>query len=500
MQVEPIGTITMCFPHVDEETRFVLQLVMNEAENLGDFTECLCDRVCAEASPPLLEYLAVYFAWWLDWYTLIDRLESLGKVNDLTRHLLLMSQARRGEEVSWEDLRKAIRQALIAAPNDWIASHLYLAWRYLAESYYPETDIDIQPIEVITSSIEKNKDMKCFKSYLSFFRARSYEREGRLNEAADEYRQTIGIAREFDDQLMAVDVMLAYAANIRQSDVKQAIDLLISSRELCQRLGYKSGVSNILLNLGFIMQFRGELNAAIDYVLDFEAIREHLGLPIQLPRTFIASLYNQYGKGEQAYQYAKSAVDSSGTKSFIRMLPRMHAELAWALINLSRYDEASAELATAYEFASKTADSGQMIWVRLVDGILDKNEKHFDSAHSIFKEILKTLENDPIPVFQNICLLNLTEIEIELLTDVFLKKNSDVSGPWMTELVKHAEKNDLPGIAARSLLLKAELRRRQGRYDEIRTLLKQVQVTAKVPSMKYLNELVISMFPEINMT
>jgi tetratricopeptide (TPR) repeat protein len=178
----------------------------------------------------------------------------------------------------------------------------------------------------------------------------------------------------------------------------------------------------------------------------------------------------------------------------------MHAELAWALINLGRYEEANTELATAYETASKSGDSVQMMWVRLIDGIHDKAERHFDNANLIFKEILKDLENDPLPVLQNICLLNLTEIEIEMLTDVSLKKNSDESGPWMARLVEHAEKHDLPGIAARALLLKAELRRKQGRFDEVRKLLSAVQKTSEAPSMRYLNDLAISMFPDIIIT
>ena len=490
----------MCFPHVDEETRSVLQSVMNKAENFADFAEMLCDRVCTEISTPLLLYFAFYFAWWIDWYTLCDKLESAEKVNDLAQHLLLLSKARRGESVSWDDSRKSVKQALIAAPNDWMASHLYLAWRLLAEDYYPETDIDIQPIEAITSSVEKNKDMACFKSCLLFFKARRYEREGRAKESVALYRQGLTSAREFDDQTMAANIMLVIAGIIKQSDVKQAIDLFISSRELCHKLGYRLGVAAIQLNLGFIMQFRGELDAAIEYVLDYTAIREQLGLGRQLGSAFVASLYNQFGNGEEAYQYAKVSVNFSQGSSAIRLFSRMHAELAWALINLGRHDEAYAELATAYELSSKSGDSIQMMWVRLVDGILDKAEKQFDSANLIFKEILKALENDSLPILQNICLLNLTEIEIKLLADEALKKNLDLSGFWMARLVDHAEKNDLPGIAARALLLKAELRRKQRRFDEVRTILKEVQKTAKAPSMRYLNDLAVSMFPDIVLT
>ena len=70
----------------------------------------------------------------------------------------------------------------------------------------------------------------------------------------------------------------------------------------------------------------------------------------------------------------------------------------------------------------------------------------------------------------------------------------------MKKLDEFARKNDLPGIAAQSLLLKAKLCHKQGQFDEVRKILKQVQKTAKAPSMRYLNDLAISMFPEIVMT
>ncbi|MFW9864422.1 MAG: hypothetical protein ACFFET_19210, partial [Candidatus Thorarchaeota archaeon] len=78
--MEPLGTITMCYPFVDEKTKDTLESVMNDAENYGDFTEKLCDRVISEPSSPVLEYLVFSFAYWLDNYNLIDRLEAAGKV------------------------------------------------------------------------------------------------------------------------------------------------------------------------------------------------------------------------------------------------------------------------------------------------------------------------------------------------------------------------------------------------------------------------------------
>jgi hypothetical protein len=113
---------------------------------------------------------------------------------------------------------------------------------------------------------------------------------------------------------------------------------------------------------------------------------------------------------------------------------------------------------------------------------------------------MKHEEDYPSLVTMNICLLNLTEIEIDLLSEEVLLKESDTSGPWMQKLVEHAEKKDLPGIAARAMLLKAKHRHRQGQDDEVRRILKEVQKTAEAASMKYLKDLAICIFPEIIVT
>jgi tetratricopeptide (TPR) repeat protein len=504
--VEPIGTITMCFPHVDDKTRSTLQSVMDEAENLGDFTERLCDRVCVEPSSSLLGYFAAQFAFWIEHHALLDKLHSAGKMSDLAFPLLLMTRDVGTTALSWDSMMKSVKRALMAAPNDWIACHSYLSWRLIAEYTYPESDVDVRPIEVIVEKIEKNSDFECFNSYLLWMKAHEYEREGNNKEAIRAYKQALTTARKFDDQLMMADIIRMIAALTRLTDAKQATDLFISSRDLSVKLGYKCGVGKIQRELGLMKQFRGEFDAAMEYELDWKRIADSIGRDSWSADSLIACMYNQYGKGKEAYRLAKTAVDFADHSSGDRWLSRPHMELAWAYINLGKYDKAEEELAIAHKIATRSGSSGRMMWIELVEGILDKAEGNFDNAALIFKKVLGDLYNNLIQniflfnlnsLIQNVCLLNLTEIEIELLTDDSLNKNSDSAGPWMTKLEEHAKKNDLPGIAARALLLKAELRRKQGRFDDMRTLLKQVQETAKSPSMKYLNDLAISMFPDI---
>ena len=498
--MKPIGTITMCFPHVDEETRSVLQSIMDEAENYTDFTERLCDRVCEEPSPPLLEYFAVFFPFHINYYSLIKRLDSAGKVSDLAEPLFLFTRVRRDHPLRWDEMKESIVKALDAASNDWIASHLYLAWRIQAELVFSDSDVDIRPIEAIASSVDENMDLAFFKSYILRFKAWRYLRENKREEAMDQLKQALVIARKFDEQIMIADCLCEIAGLIIETDVKQSIDLFISSRELSEQLGYRAGIGSVQLQLGFIMELRGELAAAIEYQFEQKAVLESLGHTTERMDSSIASLYNQAGNGEKAFQLAKTMVDRQAGRPAIRYLSFSHANLAWALINLGKHNEAKTELASAHELATKSGTSGQMMWVRMVEGILDKAENSFDAAIICFEEVLKYLEDTPTSCSKNICLLNLTEIEIELLSEESLDEKLESSGPWMQNLVEHAENNDLPGIAAHALLLKAELRRKQGRIDDVRKILKEVGKTAEAPSMKHLNDMLISKFPDIIVT
>ena len=496
--MKQLGTITMCFPHVDEDTKTTLQSIMEDAENITDFTERLCDKVCSEPSSPMLEYFAVYFPFRIDYYVLVDRLETAGKVSDLAEPLFLYTSARKGLRISWDEMRSSLMKALNVAPNDWIATHLYLTWRISVEWLFSESDVDIRPIEAITSSVNENKDLKFFKSLLLRIEALAFQRDHKRKDAVILLRQALTIARKFDDRIMVAYLLQLLANLIKHTDVKQAIDLLISSRELSEQLGNRDGIGMVQHELGHIMGLRGELDAAIEHQFEYSAIRESIGLSAVYMNAVIASYYNMAGNGEKALELAKTtlALEDSGSRD----LAYTRAQIAWALIILGRFDEAKIQLAVCHEIASKSGYSWQMVWYKMVEGILDKAESNFENAVTNFKEVLKYYEEDPVPVYQNICLLNLTEIEIEMLTEESLDEKSESSGPWMKKLEEHAKTNDLPGVAAQSKILKAKLRHRQGQYDEVRRILKEVKKIAQAPSMKYLNDLVISKFPDTIVT
>ncbi|MFX1560816.1 MAG: tetratricopeptide repeat protein [Promethearchaeota archaeon] len=493
--VQPLGTITMCFPHVDEETKSVLQSIMDDAVNFDDFAKKLCDRVCSEPSSPLLDYFAFFFSFHIHDYNLTDRIESAGKLHDMAKPLFLISMVQKGEKIGWENMKQSLTKALEAAPNDWIATHLYTQWRYKADRIFPECDIDIKPIEVVTRSINEKKELRFFKLYLIMIHAESLQREQRLKEMIELVNQAIIIARKYDDEIILAHLLHYLANKIKHTDVKRALDILFTTQELSEQLGYLFNIGNVKSELGHIMGIRGEYNSAVENNLEDAEIAKSLSCPAALAYAVVASYLNQSGNGEEALERARFSIDL--LESSPRIAPFAHTQMAYAWINLERYDEAKAELAIAQKLVTKSGDSMQLLWYRSVEGILDKAEGRFDSAIECFTEVVDNLEEDPVPLFQNVCLLNLTDIEIANFTKDSSGKTTTSSGPWMEKLKEHAEKNDLPGIAAQSLLFKAKLLHKQGQFDEVRKILKEVHKTAEAPSMRYLNDLAISMFPDI---
>jgi tetratricopeptide (TPR) repeat protein len=466
---------------------------MEDADDIIDFTEKLCYRTCEGRSPPLLEYFAVFFPFYIEYYALVDRLHSHGISSKLGHPLILLTEGRRGD-VTWDEMKAAMLRAMEVVPNDWIACHLYLSWRSVAEVMFPESDLDIRPIDAILSTIDENIDLAFFKSHLLRLEGENLRRNFKRVEAIAKLKQALSIARKFDDQVMIADLLGELANNTKHFDLEEGLQLFASSKELSEQIGYSNRIGRVQHQLGHVMGIRGELDAAIKGQVEYKLIRESLGLTTYWIDAVIAFYYNQVGDGERAYELAKAVFDLGS--SVIRHFSYLRLQLTWALINLGRFDEAKVELAASQAIARRTGDSRELMWSKLVEGVLDKVEKRFDSSIQCFHDVLKIVEELPAPVVQNICYINLVEIETEMLTDESLDEKSETSGYWMQKLLEHAEKKNLPGVAARALLLKAELRRKQKLFDEVRKILKEVQEIAKTPSMNYLNDLALSKFPE----
>ncbi|MHA1903795.1 MAG: hypothetical protein ACW992_01310 [Candidatus Thorarchaeota archaeon] len=508
--MKPLGTITMCFPHVDDETRNALKSVMKDAENYTDFSKRLCERVCSETSPILLEYLAFFFSFHISEYNNLDDLVNAGKVPDLAKPLLLVVKYRRGESIDWDQMKQSLKKAIKLAPNDWIAIQLYLKWRYYAEHNFPDCDIESKLIQTITNRVDTDKEFEFFGSYLLRFKAIRANFDSHFQDAVELLNQALLLARKCDEQVVIADVLSGLADNLKSDPAphikkhlnlkgkgrEPIIQLMNASRNLSEQLGYRYRIGYVQQNVGNFNGARGELNFAIENILEFHRIRESLGISVSITNTMLAFYYNQMGAGDEALKRVDAAIHS---KDPLRRLSSWAlTQRAWALINLGRHDEARADLEISKDLVSKSGVAiWWFVWYQIVEGILYKVERNFEAATTTLEDALNYLEGNPFGVVDNICLLNLTEIEIELFDKESLDKPSDTSGPWMEKLEESARVNNRPGAAAQSLILKAKFLQRQGRYDEMKMMLKRVQKVAFESGMTFLNEMVKSSFPDV---
>ncbi|MFW9927418.1 MAG: hypothetical protein ACFFDM_11755, partial [Candidatus Thorarchaeota archaeon] len=334
--MKPLGTITACFPHVDEETRNILQSIMDEAKDLDDFAEILCNRACVESFTPLAIYFAYFFSFNQSKFNLIDKLQEARKYSVLAKPLLLSVQTIRGLHVEWREFRKAIAEAIEASQGDWITCHIYMGWKRFVEGLYPESSTDSRALGILESKIEIDHDLSFFLSYLYSIRANRLSGERSVNEAIKMFNQAIIQAKEHDNILDYTSLLAQKANLVKRINIDEALSILEVHREVCERFGFIAGVADNDLNLGHIAMAKGEFNLGVHYQDRYLQVHSSLRFPSGYPSTLIAQLYNMMGDGAKALELITGTRQEIDRGNILFTL--IHE--AWALVNLDRIDEA----------------------------------------------------------------------------------------------------------------------------------------------------------------
>ena len=490
--MKDLGTISACFPHVDTDTRAILQVLMDQARDYHELAERLCEKALEGNVPDLLNYFAYYHAYNQQRFDLVRKLQEKLTSSDLVKPILLLTRPWR--TVDWSDFQKAIALALKAAPNDWIVSHIYMTWRVDigSSTSYPELLTDLEPMQILESKIENDGDYSFFLSALNHIKARDLQREGKLEEARTWYDRAITMAKKHDS-LEQVAVLLYDKANmIKNVNFNEALSILKSQRTISEKLGRGYALALNGLALGLIAQAQGDYESAIKYLEEYVNSIESLGLgsPVNFHKCLIAAQYNQMQDGARALEITTDVLQV--TQSKVICFP--YIQEAWALLNLDRLDEAVQSLDLAREWAPKSGVETIYGYLHFLEGLIHKKRSEFPSAtfaleqaHSIFGSFPGT----------NQTLIQLTHLEIEMFSYEEETVDNDVSGQWMHRLLEQVEKKNLPGIAAQAALLKAKFRFKQGRTGEAKKLLKKVLKISEKSNMPYLKDMAETVIPDL---
>jgi tetratricopeptide (TPR) repeat protein len=352
----------------------------------------------------------------------------------------------------------------------------------------PETDSNVSLLDTISEDVNKRQEFDFFKTYLLRLDALRHHYDMELDQQIQLMEKALFIAKKHDEQVVVADLQSGLANVVKHFNMKRAIGYLDSSREISEQLGYRYNLGHIHQELGHIAGIRGEYDSAIDHFIEFQHVRESLKLPITMTKYLLATYCNLARNGEAALSAIEEAISSY--ESVRKISPYALIQRAWALTNLGQYGIAREELEASQEIAFKSGVVWYTsIWPKLVEGILEKVEGNYDEAKAIFEGVLDKFGHKPIPLVQNVCYLNLAEIEIELTKVDSLARPDGISGPWMEKLEEYVEENQLPGIRAQMLLLKASLYQRLGLFDETRELIQECRMLAESKGLDYLQRI-----------
>ncbi len=483
--MKPLGTITACFPHVDKDTRKILQAIMDEAKDYNDFTERLCEKAINEPLPELTIYFAYYHCYNQDKYNFLRQLIDANVKTELTQIFNLVAAHRAGEDIVWSDYQKAMFSALKHVENDWIACHIYIAWRVMIEIFQlPEAAVDNETLNILTSKIENDEEYGFFLSQIHRITATRLFTEGNLKEAIRHYDIAISQAKKYDDQEELCILLYGKANKVKHININEALSLLEIMKQIVDELGYVSGKGYYLHELGHIAVVKGEFEKAIDYQNQCVANRLDQGLPVGFMRCVIASIYNQKGDGKTALKLIHESRHDYGKEAKVVC----QIQGAWAYLLLDKIDEARRCLEKARAYSLKSGNEVYLANIHFLEGLLATKQGDLSSAVFSFGNAFEVYERFQSIAYINFTLLELVNTEIDLITP---KKNSaslEVSGPWMNKIFDHIHEKDLPGTATQAKLLLAKFRFKQGRIDESRKLVNEVFEVSEKTGMHYLKD------------
>jgi tetratricopeptide (TPR) repeat protein len=277
------------------------------------------------------------------------------------------------------------------------------------------------------------------------------------------------------------------AFSVRNFDTTKALKLINKSEALSRSQGHSYSIADMQNLKGIVHNSRGEFSASVESYQECIRLHERMGAPTMsiMPHN-IAWTYNEMGMGEEALEWAMMAIDT--LKSHPSHLPLAYFEVARALVNLGRLKEAREYLEEAQERGLKIADEVFLQNGYIISGQLEMTEgRHLDALYS-FERSFEICERTGRQNRLNSSLVKLTECELALFENNKDTQFDETSGPWMDRLERETNERNIPGIQGRMLLLKAELRLKQGRKDDAALLLSEVIKLAENPEMRYLRE------------
>jgi tetratricopeptide (TPR) repeat protein len=457
--MKPIGTITKYYPFIDEESKTILDSLMDESSSYFDFVQRLCTMVLENEVSINLSYLAAVQAWWCREKETMDRIQK--KFDDKVCikpwgypiDSALSSQAR-----YHDDVVDVIEEAIETPLSDWMVAELHLLHVFF---HFPE-DFDIpsllEPLEKAKNLSKSNLTLGCFESLICTFEGWVQRIEGDLKGAISDFQRSQQLAEKHDDSLHKYMSMICQAAALSTINIHESLSMYEELYNLAQDLDVPFLIAEVLNDSSLTYEKAGEYDLAISCQVENNKI---CGMN-STSSLILSRIYATLGNAPLALEWANQGLRFAGDLE----IPPLYIRKARALALLNRIDEAAQNLDIAHSLIMKT---GSEVWLghyNHVSGLFEHRRGDFPAAFVFFETALEIYERHQWGSYETIALLDLARTEIALASQMKDHTNNVTPGKWLTKLERHASERDLPGVRMQASLLRSELYQNHGQLKD----------------------------------
>lgn len=462
--VKPIGTITKYYPFIDEETKSILDSLMEESSSYFDFVQRLSDIVLKNEVPTNLAYISAVQAWWC---RIEDKIEFINQKFKDVPHIVPWGHIHaslESDQIRYHDIVvKAIEELMEDSPEDWILTELHLLHAHYHWPLFGDIPSQLEPVEKARELITENPLLRCFEAQACFYEGWAKRIEGEIKDAVAVYQKGIELAEAHDESLHRYLNLGGQGDALKNISIKKAIARFEESYQLTRDLEVPYLEGEVLHDSGLVFEVAGEYDLAISSYREsakayqFDSSRNYQS--IQLTRVYVA-----LGDGKRALE-----IVNSFTGDLTLQFPYFGKAAALALLN--RVDEAEENLAKVHKLVIKSGLDRLLGRYYYAAGLVELAKGDYLSAMDFFEKTWDIFERvGQVHGEKNVALVGLARAEIlfdKQTTDV---KKSITPGRWLSKLEKHASDHDLPGIRMQAALLRSEFYQNHG-------LLKDAQAT-----------------------
>ena len=198
--MKEMGTIIKYYPFIDDETKSILEALMNEVSSYYDFVERLCETVLENEVPINLAYISAVHVWWTRKRDSIRHIHEKFKDVPYIRpwkyatNLTFMNQ-----EQYHEAIVEAIVEAMETPLDDWILTELHLLHAYIHYPYLGDVPSLLKPLEKAKHLVEANPLLKCFESLIYTLEGWTKGMEGYIDDSLEVLKKGHELAVVYDD-------------------------------------------------------------------------------------------------------------------------------------------------------------------------------------------------------------------------------------------------------------------------------------------------------------